>query len=128
MTTISSSESESWTASGVEVTRGSESSKLSEATTAMVREGASRPNYLDMNTAVRGVLVRFTVPARYRYKEPMRGLLEGHHADDAHNEGRFISKVTHEAYSHVFNRCCTVSQIHDWAPGIVVARIVGSIH
>lgn len=100
LTTISSSESESWTASGVEVTRGSESSKLSEATTAMVREGASRPNYLDMNTAVRGVLVRFTVPARYRYKEPMRGLLEGHHPDDADNEGRFISeKVTHEAYS-----------------------------
>lgn len=49
LTTISSSESESWTASGAEVTRGSESSKLSEATTAMVREGASRLNYLDMN-------------------------------------------------------------------------------
>lgn len=39
---ISSSESKSWTAFGLEITQGSESSILSEATAAMVREGASR--------------------------------------------------------------------------------------
>lgn len=78
MTTISSSESKSWTASGFGVTRGSESSKLSEATTAMVREGVGRLNYLDMNTAVRGVLVRFTaLAANDRDKEPRRGLSKG---------------------------------------------------
>lgn len=79
LTTISSSESKSWTVSGVEVTRGSESSMLSEATTAMVGEGANRLNYLNMNTAGRGVLARFTaIAGKYKEKELTRGLSEDH--------------------------------------------------
>lgn len=52
---------------------------LSEATTAMVGEGTSRLNYLDMNTAVRGVLVRFTaIPGKDKESELTRGLLKDH--------------------------------------------------
>lgn len=79
MTTISSSESKSWTLSRVEVTRGSESSMLSEATTAMAGESASRLNYLDMNPAVRGVLVRFTlIVGKDKEKELTCGLSKDH--------------------------------------------------
>lgn len=79
LTTISSSESKSSTASGFEVPRGWESPMLSEATTAMVGEGTSRLNYLDMNTAVRGVLVRFTaIPGKDKENELTRGLSKDH--------------------------------------------------